>query len=165
MIFFAGLGYSGESNDKFVLWWKRCAIPWQLSTSIPISVLYSRQVSSTYIKLIFLKMIFSHIFSFIFIIEHVMPLCMAFSWVYSVSMLVQSIVYEKEQRLKEVMKTMGLNSLVHWLAWFITSFVQMSITAAILTIILKYGKVLTYSNPVIIFLYIEVFVVANIVFS
>jgi len=35
-------------------------------------------------------------------IEHVMPLCLTISWVYTVAMLVQSIVYEKEQRLKEV---------------------------------------------------------------
>lgn len=39
---------------------------------------------------------------FLFMIEHVMPLCLAISWVYSVAMLVQNIVYEKEQRLKEV---------------------------------------------------------------
>lgn len=39
---------------------------------------------------------------FLFMIEHVMPLCLTISWVYSVAMLVQSIVYEKEQRLKEV---------------------------------------------------------------
>ena len=35
-------------------------------------------------------------------VEHVMPLCLTISWVYSVAMLVQSIVYEKERRLKEV---------------------------------------------------------------
>jgi hypothetical protein len=35
-------------------------------------------------------------------VEHVVPLCLTISWLYSVSMLVQSIVYEKEQRLKEV---------------------------------------------------------------
>jgi len=38
-------------------------------------------------------------------IEHVMPLCLTISWVYTVAMLVQSIVYEKEQRLKEVRHT------------------------------------------------------------
>ncbi|CAN7942388.1 unnamed protein product, partial [Ixodes pacificus] len=98
-------------------------------------------------------------------IEHVMPLCMAISWVYSVAMLVQNVVYEKEKRLKEVMKTMGLNNAVHWLAWFITSFIQMTITAAVLTAVLKYGRVLTYSNPLIFFLVLETFVVANITFS
>jgi len=39
---------------------------------------------------------------FLFMIEHVMPLCLTISWVYTVAMLVQSIVYEKEHRLKEV---------------------------------------------------------------
>lgn len=42
------------------------------------------------------------IFRFLFMVEHVMPLCLTISWVYSVAMLVQSIVYEKERRLKEV---------------------------------------------------------------
>ena len=35
-------------------------------------------------------------------IEHVMPMCLTISWVYTIAMLVQSIVYEKEKRLKEV---------------------------------------------------------------
>lgn len=102
---------------------------------------------------------------FLFMIEHVMPFCLIISWVYSVAMLVQNIVYEKEKRLKEVMKTMGLNNAVHWLAWFITSFLQMSVTVIILTIILKCGRVLTYSNPFLIFLTLEIFVIANIMFS
>ena len=33
---------------------------------------------------------------------HIMPLAMVISWVYTVAMFVQHIVYEKEQRLKEV---------------------------------------------------------------
>ena len=41
-------------------------------------------------------------------IEHVMPLCLTISWVYTVAMLTQSIVYEKEQRLKEVSFTSNL---------------------------------------------------------
>lgn len=41
-------------------------------------------------------------FSFLFVIEHMMPLCMVISWVYSVAMTIQHIVAEKEHRLKEV---------------------------------------------------------------
>lgn len=40
--------------------------------------------------------------SFLFVIEHMMPLCMVISWVYSVAMMIQHIVAEKEHRLKEV---------------------------------------------------------------
>ena len=76
-------------------------------------------------------------FSFMFIIEHMMPLCMTVSWIYTVALAVQAIVYEKEQRLKEVMKMMGLSNAVHWVAWFITSLCVMSITVGLLVIILK----------------------------
>lgn len=72
-----------------------------------------------------------------FIIEHMMPLCMTVSWIYTVALAVQAIVYEKEQRLKEVMKMMGLSNAVHWVAWFITSLVVMSITVTLLVVILK----------------------------
>ena len=75
--------------------------------------------------------------SFMFIIEHMMPLCMTVSWIYTVALAVQAIVYEKEQRLKEVMKMMGLSNAVHWVAWFITSLCVMSITVGLLVIILK----------------------------
>ncbi|XP_078606520.1 ATP-binding cassette sub-family A member 2-like isoform X1 [Branchiostoma floridae x Branchiostoma japonicum] len=102
---------------------------------------------------------------FLFMIEHMMPLCMTISWVYTVAMLVQNIVYEKEQRLKEVMKMMGLNNAVHWVAWFITSFLQMSLTGTFLMLILQYSQILTYSNPWITFLFIELYIVATISFS
>ncbi|XP_052774715.1 ATP-binding cassette sub-family A member 2-like isoform X2 [Mya arenaria] len=101
---------------------------------------------------------------FVFMIEHVMPLCLTISWVYSVAMLVQSIVYEKEQRLKEVMKMMGLSNAVHWLAWFITTFVQFTVTMIVLTVMLKYGRVLIYSDPLLVFTTLELFSIATISF-
>lgn len=52
-------------------------------------------------------------------------------------MIVKSVVMEKELRLREVMKVMGLGNGVIWCGWFIDSFVVMSISATVLTIILK----------------------------
>ena len=75
--------------------------------------------------------------SFMFVIKHMVPLCMVISWIYTVAITVQNIVYEKERRLKEFMKMMGLNNIVHWIAWFITSLSTISITVALLTVILK----------------------------
>ncbi|XP_016520463.1 uncharacterized protein LOC107834164 [Poecilia formosa] len=93
-----------------------------------------------------------------------MPLCMVISWVYSVAMMIQHIVAEKEHRLKEVMKMMGLNNAVHWVAWFITGFVQLSISVTALTVILKYGRVLLHSDPLIIWLFLTIYAVATIMF-
>ncbi|XP_041481767.1 ATP-binding cassette sub-family A member 2-like isoform X2 [Lytechinus variegatus] len=102
---------------------------------------------------------------FPFTIEQVMPMVMVISWVYSVAMLTQSIVYEKELRLKEVMKMMGLSNAVHWVAWFITSFLQLSVTTGALTAMLIAGKVLANSDPVIVWLFLTVYSVSVISFS
>lgn len=59
---------------------------------------------------------------------------------------------------------MGLNNAVHWVAWFITGFVQLSISVTALTAILKYGRVLLHSNPFIIWLFLTIYAVATIMF-
>eukprot|EP01041_Mallomonas_annulata_P006632 gene6631-13438_t len=50
-------------------------------------------------------------------------LAMTMATLYPMSRLVKSIVEEKELRLREIMKIMGLKDWVHHMAWFITSFV------------------------------------------
>ena len=64
------------------------------------------------------------------------PLFMVLSFVYTCSMIVKSIVREKERRLKETMKTMGLGNAVHWMAWFIDSISFMLISCVLLSMIL-----------------------------
>ena len=43
-------------------------------------------------------------------ISRTFPLFMVLSWVYTCAMIVKSIVHEKEQRLKETMRVMGLGT-------------------------------------------------------
>ena len=81
-----------------------------------------------------------------FVIKHMVPLCMVISWIYTVAITVQNIVYEKERRLKEFMKMMGLSNIVHWIAWFITSLCSISITVALLTMILKVSQLYLHLN-------------------
>jgi len=64
----------------------------------------------------------------------------------------------------QVMKMMGLSNFVHWLAWFITTFIQFSVTMIVLTVMLKYGRVLFYSDPLIVFITLELFAIATISF-
>ena len=102
---------------------------------------------------------------FLQVIEHVMPLCLAISFIYTVSMISQTIVYEKEVRLKEVMKIMGLYNSVHWLAWFITYFIQLTSIMIIITLILHYGNILMHSDPFLIFFLLEIYSISTILFS
>ena len=70
-------------------------------------------------------------------ISRSMPLFMTLGWIFSAAMIVKGIVYEKEMRLKEVMKAMGLGNEVHWVAWFITSFITMMLSVVLLLTVLK----------------------------
>merc|ERR1712127_685797 len=82
---------------------------------------------------------------FVRAIARTVPLFMVLAWIYTVSMMVKDIVYEKEKRLKEFMRVMGLTNGMHWLSWFITSFVTMFIVIVLLCMILSWGKIMQYS--------------------
>uniref|UniRef100_A0A2R5LC21 Putative lipid exporter abca1 n=1 Tax=Ornithodoros turicata TaxID=34597 RepID=A0A2R5LC21_9ACAR len=104
-----------------------------------------------------------HIFDqFIMTIAESFPMFMVLSWVYSFSMLIKSVVREKELRLKEVMKVMGLGNNALWLAWFINAFAFMFLSAILLTCILKFGKVLEHSDPIVVFIFLMCYAVAII---
>lgn len=66
-----------------------------------------------------------------------MPLFMTLAWMYSVAIIIKGIVYEKEARLKETMRIMGLDNGILWLSWFISSLIPLLISAALLVLILK----------------------------
>lgn len=66
-----------------------------------------------------------------------MPLFMTLAWIYSVAVIIKGIVYEKEARLKETMRIMGLDNGILWLSWFISSLVPLLMSAGLLVLILK----------------------------
>lgn len=68
------------------------------------------------------------------------PLFMVLAWVYSVSMTVKSIVLEKELRLKETLKAMGVGNGVIWSTNFIDSFIMMTASTVLLTAIVMVRK-------------------------
>ncbi|XP_078132552.1 phospholipid-transporting ATPase ABCA1 isoform X5 [Sander vitreus] len=91
-----------------------------------------------------------------------LPLYMTLAWIYSVAMIVKGIVAEKEARLKETVRIMGLRSSIYWLSWAVSSVLPLAISALLLALILKYGKVLQYSDPSVIFFFLLVFCLATI---
>ncbi|XP_062988617.1 retinal-specific phospholipid-transporting ATPase ABCA4 [Elgaria multicarinata webbii] len=90
------------------------------------------------------------------------PIFMVLAWIYSVSMTVKSIVLEKEMRLKEAMKNRGVTNGAIWFTWFLDSFIMMAVSTFLLTALVTYGKVLHYSNPQLLFLFLLTFTIASI---
>ncbi|CDQ67062.1 unnamed protein product [Oncorhynchus mykiss] len=77
------------------------------------------------------------------------------AWVLFIANFVKKLVHERELRLHEYMKMMGVNPISHFFAWFIESACFLIITIITLTIILKAGRVLPHSDGFLLFLYLS----------
>ncbi|XP_067246317.1 phospholipid-transporting ATPase ABCA1b [Chanodichthys erythropterus] len=99
---------------------------------------------------------------FLRIMSRSMPLFMTLAWMYSVAIIIKGVVYEKEARLKETMRIMGLDNGILWFSWFISSLIPLLISAALLVLLLKMGNLLPYSDPGVVFLFLGSFAVVTI---
>uniref|UniRef100_A0A3Q2QA05 P-type phospholipid transporter n=1 Tax=Fundulus heteroclitus TaxID=8078 RepID=A0A3Q2QA05_FUNHE len=99
---------------------------------------------------------------FMITLNRCFPMFMVLAWIYSVSMTVKSIVLEKELRLKETLKAMGVDNGVIWYTWFIDSFIMMTASTALLTAIIMVRIVLNYSDPLLVFFFLLTFTVTTI---
>jgi ABC-type multidrug transport system permease subunit len=99
---------------------------------------------------------------FIVVTAGILPLFMVLSWLFSVSMLVKEIVHEKEKRLKEFMRMMGLANGIHWLAWLLCSLSIMLLVSLLLCLLLKFGQVTPHSDLSVLFVFFACFSLASI---
>lgn len=107
---------------------------------------------------------------FILAIQNQLPLLLMLSFTYTSLSIVRALVLEKERKLKEYMRVMGLKSWLHSTAWFIHFFILLLVSIFFFTLLLciqasDQGAVLTRSDPTVIFVYLLVFAVSTISFS
>jgi ATP-binding cassette subfamily A (ABC1) protein 3 len=101
---------------------------------------------------------------FLFAIQFGLPFLLMLSLVYTVLCTVRNVVHEKERKLKESMKMMGLRSWVHWSAWFAQSFIMMTISIVIICFEIKYGEILVHSDITLIGVFFLLYATASIMF-
>ncbi|RXN24177.1 ATP-binding cassette sub-family A member 3 [Labeo rohita] len=107
---------------------------------------------------------------FILAIQNQLPLLLVLSFTYTSLNIVRAVVQEKERKLKEYMRMMGLSNWLHWSAWFLMFFLFLSISIFFVTVLIcvkvsPNGAVLTYSDPTLVFFFLLVFAVSTINFS
>uniref|UniRef100_A0A914W7X7 ABC transporter domain-containing protein n=1 Tax=Plectus sambesii TaxID=2011161 RepID=A0A914W7X7_9BILA len=91
-----------------------------------------------------------------------LPLFVVMSWVIPSSLTVKNIVHEKEMRLKEVMRVMGLGDAVHWIAWGLFSFAMSIIPIISIVVMLSAGRLFSQTNPAVLFVFFVLYSWANI---
>uniref|UniRef100_A0A6Q2ZBC5 ABC transporter domain-containing protein n=1 Tax=Esox lucius TaxID=8010 RepID=A0A6Q2ZBC5_ESOLU len=107
---------------------------------------------------------------FILAIQNQLPLLLVLSFTYTSLNIVRAVVQEKERKLKEYMRMMGLSNWLHWMAWFLMFFLFLSISIFFVTLLFcikvsPNGAVLTYSDPTLVFVFLLIFAMATINFS
>ncbi|OXA38045.1 ATP-binding cassette sub-family A member 3 [Folsomia candida] len=101
---------------------------------------------------------------FLIALQNFLPLIIVFSFIYPVINITKSIAHEKEKRLKESMKMMGLPNWLHWLAWFIKSFFFIIISIILMVVLIKIKfyddgelAVLTKSDGSLLFVFLLIY--------
>nr|XP_048292242.1 ATP-binding cassette sub-family A member 17-like isoform X2 [Myodes glareolus] len=106
---------------------------------------------------------------FLMILQNEFPLLLMLSFICVELIIISSISLEKEKKLKEYMCMMGLESWLHWVAWFITFFISALIAVSVMTILFctKINSVAVFSNsnPCLIFIFLMCFATATIFFA
>uniref|UniRef100_A0A8C3SYF5 ATP binding cassette subfamily A member 3 n=1 Tax=Chelydra serpentina TaxID=8475 RepID=A0A8C3SYF5_CHESE len=107
---------------------------------------------------------------FLLAIQNQLPLLLMLSFTYTSLNIVRAVVHEKEKKLKEYMRMMGLSNWLHWSAWFLMFFLFLLVSIFFVTVLFcvkvsQQGAVLTNSDPTLVFTFLAVFSISSISFS
>uniref|UniRef100_A0A3B3RQH8 ATP-binding cassette sub-family A member 1-like n=1 Tax=Paramormyrops kingsleyae TaxID=1676925 RepID=A0A3B3RQH8_9TELE len=100
--------------------------------------------------------------AFISSIGGILPMFLVLAFMFSVCLTIKGLVLEKELRLKEVLRAVGVRNGALWCAWFIENMTLLAVPCALLSVLAKYGKVLQYSDPSVIFVFLLTFCITTV---
>lgn len=75
--------------------------------------------------------------SFVASIANILPMFLVLAFMYTVCQTLKSLVLEKELRLKEVLRVVGVRNGALWLSWFTENMVLLMVPCALMSIIMK----------------------------
>ena len=97
--------------------------------------------------------------NFQYVISSTLGIFYMLSFLYPVSRIIRGLVIEKEDRIKEGMKMMGLSDFAYNLSWFITIFTQLLLVSILITLVTS-TSVFVYSDKFLVFIYFMAFSLA-----
>eukprot|EP00045_Choanoeca_perplexa_P016896 m.234753 g.234753 ORF g.234753 m.234753 type:complete len:1739 (-) comp17391_c0_seq2:66-5282(-) len=99
---------------------------------------------------------------FIYAIQFGLPLFLMLALLFTSVTIVRNVVHEKERRLKESMRMMGLRNWAHWTAWFIQAFSFLLLSMTLCAILMKVGNVLENSDVTLVWFFLFSFAMATV---
>uniref|UniRef100_A0A6P4EVB2 ATP-binding cassette sub-family A member 3 n=1 Tax=Drosophila rhopaloa TaxID=1041015 RepID=A0A6P4EVB2_DRORH len=102
-------------------------------------------------------------------LRQLLPFVILLSFIYPCSTVTKYVTTEKELQLKEIMKLIGVHNWLHWMAWFVKSYVLLMVVVVLIMFLmmikLYYSvAVLSNSNLIPVLVFLHTYVVASICF-
>ncbi|OWF51666.1 ATP-binding cassette sub-family A member 3-like [Mizuhopecten yessoensis] len=102
-------------------------------------------------------------------LSSIMPLFLMLSFIVTVFTATKNIVQEKETKIKESMKLMGMSPTMYWLSWFTKLFIYLFVICFLFALLFGVkagdnGSVLQASQPSLIFVFLLLFGISIIAF-
>ncbi|XP_060066261.1 phospholipid-transporting ATPase ABCA3-like [Ylistrum balloti] len=99
----------------------------------------------------------------------IMPLFLMLSFIVTVFTSTKNIVLEKETKIKESMKLMGMSPTMYWMSWFVRLFIYLFVICFLFALLFgikagKNGSVFQASQPSLIFIFLLLFGISIIAF-
>lgn len=101
--------------------------------------------------------------NFQYVIASTLPIFYMLSFLFPVSRMVRALVLDKEMKIKEGMKMMGLTDFAYNMSWLITLVIQMTLVSALIVAVTG-STVFQYSDKAYVFLYFIMFAISIIMF-
>eukprot|EP00039_Didymoeca_costata_P015168 m.253797 g.253797 ORF g.253797 m.253797 type:complete len:1742 (+) comp16164_c2_seq1:146-5371(+) len=102
--------------------------------------------------------------SFSLVIRAVLPLFLTLTLLFSALSITKNVVSEKESKIRDTLKMMGVAPWMQWFAWFMQYLMFLSISITIITLLAKLGSVLEHSDASLFFVFLFLFIIASINF-
>nr|KAF6417721.1 ATP binding cassette subfamily A member 13 [Rousettus aegyptiacus] len=93
------------------------------------------------------------------------PLIMVLTWMVSVASMVRKLVHEREIRLEEYLRVMGVHPSTSFLAWFAENVAVLAGGCAALAAVLRASGIFAHSDAVLVFLFLLDFAVSVVMLS
>ncbi|XP_002739960.1 phospholipid-transporting ATPase ABCA3-like [Saccoglossus kowalevskii] len=107
--------------------------------------------------------------AYVIVVQSQLPALLMLSLIFTALNIVKDVVFEKEKKLKESMKMMGLANWLHWVAWFIKYFILLLIAMIICTILFTvevgdHGSVINNTDPTVLFVFLLIYAISTVTF-
>ncbi|KAG1669733.1 ATP-binding cassette sub-family A member 1 [Nymphon striatum] len=97
-------------------------------------------------------------------LKGMLPVIMTMAWLFLVAFLIREKILERELRLEQIMRVMGLHTGLSFLSWFLLNLLIMVVIIIVMVIMVKVGNILPYSDWTVLFIFLLDFSFAVLMF-